>query len=308
MRNPFGIWETAILERGFLGTPTMLICGLSPVTPEQIEKSRLTADDLISPERTLGKRILFVPVKAISDTDVQGLHEVVAGIVLDEPREQWEGLLAEAAGRYLEERQLTLPPQGETSPSAIAELSHAILATSLHCTEALKPVIRERFGEKSQDTSYKWVEVLYEFTWFFMHLTNRVIFSRNGLGEEKGTMLQNRLAALIVSPTVDAVFGHAPKDLKERMKTEFFENLNRAEVEYSNCDGLVGGSEERSTAEVIATGLTRRGLVDQLADNIAKMLGCPLDIIILGRVKDIALAASQSMNLAERVQASGREL
>jgi hypothetical protein len=169
-------------------------------------------------------------------------------------------------------------------------------------------VIRERFGEKSQETSYKWVEVLYEFAWFFMHLTSRVIFSRNGLGEEKGTMLQNRLAALIVGPTVDAVFGHVPKDLKERMKTEFFENLNRAEVEYSNCGELVGGSEERTTVEVIATGLTRRGLIDQLADNIAKTLGRPLDVVILGRVKDVALAASQSMNLMELVQASGREL
>lgn len=153
----------------------------------------------------------------------------------------------------------------------------------------MKPYIHERFGEKSQEASYKWVYVLYEFTYFFMHLTNRTIFGKKGLGEEKGAKLQSELADLVVGPTVEAIFGHASADLKARMKEEFYENLNRSEKEYSNCVELLSGSNEKTIARLIAEGGTRRGLINQLADNIARTIDRELDVVVLGRVKDVAV-------------------
>jgi len=109
----------------------------------------------------------------------------------------------------------------ETGPFALEY--KLIFAKSFECADAVKPYIHERFGEKSQEASYKLVHVLYEFTFFFMHLTSRIIFGKKGLGEEKGAKLQSELADLVVGPTVEAVFGHAPTDMKARMKDEFYE-------------------------------------------------------------------------------------
>lgn len=196
---------------------------------------------------------------------------------------------------------------GSQRMPSIAGLAQEIFMKSIQSAEAVKPYIYERLGKGSQESSYKWVEVLYEFTYFFMHLASRI--AKEGFGEERGAILQSKLADLVVGPTVEAVFGRAPPDLKAGMKNEFYKNLNRAEEEYTKCTELLAGTDGKTIAESEAKGeAMMQGLINQLAYNIARILDQQPNWFVIARVKDVMFAAVRTTNLVELVRAAGKEL
>jgi len=97
---------------------------------------------------------------------------------------------------------------------AIGELSNVIFKNSLDCAEALKNYLNDSTEKERQE---KWIYVLFEFIYFFMHMTNRIAFGK--LGNERRIKLQNELAPLIIDPTIKSLFGHWPKKLKEGIKS-----------------------------------------------------------------------------------------
>jgi len=177
--------------------------------------------------------------------------------------------------------------------SAIGELSNVIFKTSIECAEALKNYLNFSTEKEKQE---KWVYVLFEFIYFFMHMTNRLSFSK--LGNEQRIKLQGELAPVVIDPTIKSLFDHWPKNLKEGIKNEFYEKLNDAEIEYSDCKELLSKDNPFSD----------NALFSKLAKNVAELSGHSNNPEMLIQIITLSVDAWKNMRLEELVDAVGKEL
>jgi hypothetical protein len=97
--------------------------------------------------------------------------------------------------------------------SALSKLSNKILEKSLLCAESLKPDLETKFGKDSKEFHSKYIPVLFEFMYFFLHLTDRFAFAQ--LGCEK----RNKLIDELVPPTIDATIETSGQVHTERWLT-----------------------------------------------------------------------------------------
>jgi hypothetical protein len=113
LRNPAGVWETAIREAGFLGLPSgEILCGASLLTREQT--SQLGQDAGLLTVRG----VLFIPVKAISISkeDINWIHAKIADIARDYPKDKWQGMIANVVPEYLRGQGLLQDDIGGDTP------------------------------------------------------------------------------------------------------------------------------------------------------------------------------------------------
>lgn len=155
--------------------------------------------------------------------------------------------------------------------SAITELSKKIFESSALCAEHLKPYLEEKFKKGSKEYHQKYIEVLFEFLFFFMHLNDRIGFQE--CGHEKQQKLNEAVGPLVVDPMIKTMFGHWPDHLQEGIRKDFYESLGNAQLEYSQCKSLmVKDDEDISYADKVATGAKSRGTINLLADNLMESL------------------------------------
>jgi hypothetical protein len=178
--------------------------------------------------------------------------------------------------------------------SAIVELSNVIFKSSLDCAEALKNYLND-FTEKERQE--RWIYILFEFIYFFMHMTNRIAFGK--LGNEGRIKLQDELAPLIIGPTIESLFGHWPRKLKQGIKNDFYEKLNDAEIEYSGCNELLS-KDHPFTSD--------KALFSKLARNVAELSGHSNNPAMLLQIITVSVDAWKNMKLEELVVAVGKEL
>jgi hypothetical protein len=112
--------------------------------------------------------------------------------------------------------------------------------------------------------------VMYEFFYFFAHLAIRTAF-QSGFTEAQIARLQGYLGPLLSSTAVGAFFDHWPQELKEKIRSEFYERLNEAEADYAQCRGLVPQEEQ----------FDKTSLFGRLASNIADLCAKPGDYAIM---------------------------
>ena len=177
--------------------------------------------------------------------------------------------------------------------SAIGELSNVIFKTSIECAEALKNYLNDSTEKERQE---KWIYVLFEFIYFFMHMTNRIAFGN--LGDERRIKLQNELAPIIIDPTIESFFGHWPKKLKEGIESDFYMKLNDAEIEYSDCKQLLPKDNPFSD----------KALFSKLAKNVAELSGHSHNQEMLIQIITLSVDAWENMRLEELVDTVGKEL
>ena len=193
------------------------------------------------------------------------------------------------------------PPRETSAPFALAE---TIITKSVYCAAGMKNMIE---GENS---TRMYVDCFLEFVFFFAHIANVLIFRPQGPGEAKGRLLLNKLG----SQLADAAFGVVAElegEPEGEFRGNFYRVLNETEMEYSNCETLLATrNEERTAAEIIATGKTRKGRINQLADRVARVItGSPLSVVVSERTKDLAVdALNTPPQLAECVQAASAQL
>lgn len=178
--------------------------------------------------------------------------------------------------------------------SAIGELSNVIFKTSLDCAEKLKNYLNDSPEKERQE---KWIYVLFEFIYFFMHMTNRIAFGK--LGNEGRIKLQGELGPLVIEPTIKSLFGHWPNKFKEGIKNEFYEKLNDAEMEYSGCNELLS-KDHPFTSD--------KALFPKLARNVAELSGHPNNPEMLIQIITLSVDAWKNMRLEELVVAVGKQL
>jgi hypothetical protein len=157
------------------------------------------------------------------------------------------------------------------SESAMSKLSYKIFEKSLLCAEALKPDLEEKFGKASKEFHSKYIPVLFEFMYFFLNLTDRYAFAQ--LGHER----RNKLDDELVPPTIDALtetyFGHWPQNLKDGIKSDFYSNLNNAQIEYGSCEEmLLDPKDDTPTLEKLTSGAKSRSMVGRLTDNLSQII------------------------------------
>ncbi len=265
--------------------------------------------------KPLGNKPL-VKLRTDSEDKARQAHQDLTEVLTDTPRWMWqtvvETMQMEVAMRsmteYLEKRKEGGSRSSSRKVSAISALAIAIITKSQHCTASLKDVVKGA-------TPTKYMDCFLEFVYFFAHIVNVLIFGSKGLGEQKGRLVLNKLGPNIAELTYDVVAGGVTAlggELPEKEFMEgFYKALNQTELEYSNCETAIATlQEERTTVEIIASGKTRKGRINQLADRVTTAIeGSPLSFALNERIKDLAVEAlTAPPHLTEYVRAAGQEV
>jgi len=157
--------------------------------------------------------------------------------------------------------------------SALSKLSKNISEKSLLCAEALRPDLEKKFGKDTKEFQSKYILVLLEFMYFYLHLTNRSAFAQ--LGHEKRNKLQEELVPLVIDDsarTLCTLFGW-PTNLKDGIKRDFYNNMNNAEMEYGSCiELLLDPKDDTRTLDKIRSGAKSKSMVGQLTDNLSQII------------------------------------
>jgi hypothetical protein len=155
--------------------------------------------------------------------------------------------------------------------SAMSKLSKRVFEESLLCAETLKPDLEKTFGKDSKIFHSKYIPVLFEFMYFFLHLTNRYAFAQ--LGHERRNKLYDELVPPTIDATIKTCFGHWPKNLKDGIERDFYSNLNNAKMEYGSCEELLLKPEDDTPTEgKIMSGAKSKSMVGQLTDNLSQII------------------------------------
>jgi len=200
-------------------------------------------------------------------------------------------------------------PGTQRNESALSKLGKKVFEKSLLCAESLKPDLEERFGKGTKEFRSKYFPVLFEFMCFFLHLTNRSAFAR--LGHEK----RNKLYDALVPPTIDAMietyFGHWPKNLKDGIERDFYNNLNNAEMEYGSCKALLLKPEDDTPIlEKIESRAKSKSMVGQLTDNLSQIVEGKINMNVLFQVKicDVVVESLKKKEIDSLVSEASKEI
>jgi hypothetical protein len=133
--------------------------------------------------------------------------------------------------------------------------------------------------------------VFYELLYFFIHLTMRTAVA-HGLTETQISKLQDFLGPQLSRTAVDTFCRHWPLELKERIAHEFFEKLNDAEADYSQCRALMWGDEP----------FARESLIGKLSHNVAGVWGSPYNAAVMMAATASAVRAYKNLPLDKLIR------
>ena len=153
---------------------------------------------------------------------------------------------------------MKLHPDARSVPSPIVDLARAILDASEYCSFRVQPFLN--FPEASLNRS-RFICVTFEFSYFFMHMMNRHALEK--LGHARMASLQSRISPLLVSSVLESFYGDRSESDKVEIRAVFYDNLNRAELGYSNCKELISSQDPFS----------KEALLSRLAWHVANL--CP---------------------------------
>lgn len=117
-----------------------------------------------------------------------------------------------------------------THPKPIVDLYLGIVRAA--CNTAKE--IEETLGlNQGMDSFLSRMQLLVEAFAFFLHMSNRI--THRLYGDDAVFKIQNEIYPLVLDLLIEGNMGHWPDEIKSRMRGEFIDNLNNAEIEYSGC-------------------------------------------------------------------------
>ncbi|PKK82324.1 MAG: hypothetical protein CVT49_14180 [candidate division Zixibacteria bacterium HGW-Zixibacteria-1] len=164
----------------------------------------------------------------------------------------------------------------------VKALSKAILDGSLAMAEEIRPSMEFNTKEESDNN---WVYVLFEFQYLLFHLVSR--YAAIHLGPEKRSDLLEDIAPLVIQPTLNAIFGHWPDDLKTKINSEYYENLAKSEYDYGTCKQVWSDEEVDDMNDVV---------IYRFAKNVANLMGNPHNP---GLILDVQRTLIKGLNLIQ---------
>lgn len=126
-------------------------------------------------------------------------------------------------------------------------LGLAIIQAADQCRERMKPF----------DTTDIEMYVFYEFLYFFMHMTDRAADSQ-GFTNEQIEKLQQGVYPDVITAAIDSFMLHWAEELKARFRSEFYDNLNSAEIEYSTSKELMSKEWKPLSGQSLLAKLSRK--------------------------------------------------
>jgi hypothetical protein len=179
----------------------------------------------------------------------------------------------------------------------VDRLAFAIQRSSGKCWKEFKKASNVESGRDSQE---EWnIEVLaqYEFVFFFTHLAMRYAFST--LGDKRRTKLMNLLYPVLEQSTTDIWSGDWPDKLKEGVRSDFYHNINKAEMEYAECKGGLMIKDQPFSDDALFT---------KLAKHIAEISGHENNPATIAACIHVCVTEYCRMRLESLVDSIGEEL
>ncbi len=174
----------------------------------------------------------------------------------------------------------------------------AIFVAAQACQRELRSLIVETDDKARQ---LRELELMYEYIYFFMHLTMRRCFGL--LGDMSRQRLQDFLMPEIIFTSVESACGNWLEERKEGVRFEFVNNINSAEHEYGACTELLSAED-----------ITFKGnsLFSILVRNVSEELGSdpnPIhSLVTMMHVLDVSIKACEAMKLEKLVRKASRAI
>ncbi len=170
----------------------------------------------------------------------------------------------------------------------LGNLSLGIVTAAWDSYQDLAGVLK--FSVEGRPTEQQ-ILVFYELLYFFTHVTIRTAVA-HGLTETQIRRLQDFLGPQLSHTAVDTFCRHWPVEVKKRIRHEFFEKLNDAEVDYSECRALILKDKP----------FEKDSLLGKLSHNVAQSWGSPSNPAVIMAAKTSAAKAFTSMPLDKLIR------
>ncbi|MBU6431432.1 MAG: hypothetical protein KGJ58_04650 [Patescibacteria group bacterium] len=89
----------------------------------------------------------------------------------------------------------------------------------------------------------------FEFMYLFLHLISREFYSWYGKDFRKNEL--TKLSPIVISPTIETLYGNQSQEVKAKMINVFYDDLNTRELEYGICKELLIKNQEFSGNAVL---------------------------------------------------------
>jgi hypothetical protein len=163
---------------------------------------------------------------------------------------------------------LVSKPQNAT---ALRDLDFKVFESAALSAQPVTEGLKKKLGADSDEFKLKFMPVLFEFLYFYLHLANRSAFAQ--LGATKSRKLSHELVKLSIKTTIETQMGHWPETVKDGIKNESFHNYNMAEANYAHCNVLWSMPEAPAADNVtITTGKNDESVVGQLINNVSEII------------------------------------
>ena len=193
----------------------------------------------------------------------------------------------------LKKKNSTIQKEVEIEIVPIRDIGLAIITASNNCAKEIQPFISAKNDKQKQETA---IYIFNEFIYFFVHMTMRSSFSI--LSDQQMQKLQKLLGPLIIEVAIDTYFIHWPEDLKSKMSSEFYENLNDAELEYSKSRELFSKDNP----------LTSDSLFSKLARNVTELSGSSTNPLTMTYGISVSIKEFKEMKLDQLISKASKVL
>ena len=186
--------------------------------------------------------------------------------------------------------------QGEQDFSLRMQPLEALCSSIVSATDKCSRIVTGR--RDGAVASAADVFVFYEFLYFFLHLTMREAFELR-FEPAKVEKLRAYLGPPMAAVVVDSFCGHWPEDRKSKLRSDFFDDLNAAEIEYAKCEPVLMSRDAPLTGNTLLAKLARR---------VAELAGHPHNPETMIVALSAAVDAIGEARLNERVADAGKVL
>lgn len=138
-----------------------------------------------------------------------------------------------------------------------------VFKASVEAADAVRSLAEDKSFEQNKQglSKTEWLSILFEFIYFYLHLTDRLAFGR--LSEEKRGTFMTKLEEICISSAVNTTCDGWPKSKKDKIRKECMQNFFTSMEEYSRYQELFPKKGEGS----------KNTLFWEFGKNIAKLAG-----------------------------------
>lgn len=167
-----------------------------------------------------------------------------------------------------------------------------IFRNSIEDANAIRRLAEDKSFEQNKQglSDTEWLSIVFEFIYFYLHLTDRFAFEH--MSEEQRAVLMTGVERICISSAVNAVCRGWPKDKKEKIKEECMENFHISMQEYSKYKKWLAEKGEG----------TKNTLFWEFGKMIAKLAGREMDARYIMLSVKIAIDSLKDLDIKSFIE------